>query len=63
MYAAHSVATVPACPVQPAQRAWRQEVIAAKPELREGELAKLADYAAAVAAALRQRGASEPQAT
>ncbi len=41
----------------------RQEVIAANPELRERELAKLADFAAAVADALRQRGVSEPQAT
>lgn len=41
----------------------RQAVIAANPELRERELAKLADYAAAVAAALRQRGVTEPQAT
>lgn len=41
----------------------RQAVIAANPELRERELAKLADYAAAVAAALRQRGATELQAT
>jgi stage V sporulation protein SpoVS len=41
----------------------RQAVIAANPELRERELAKLADYAGAVAAALRQRGVSEPQAT
>ncbi len=41
----------------------RQAVIADNPELRERELAKLADYAAAVAAALRQRGVSEPQAT
>ncbi len=41
----------------------RQAVIAANPELRERELAKLADYAAAVAAALRQRGVREPQAT
>ncbi len=41
----------------------RQAVIAANPELRERELAKLADYAAAVAATLRQRGAREPQAT
>ena len=41
----------------------RQAVIAANPELRERELAKLDDYAAAVAAALRQRGVSEPQAT
>jgi AcrR family transcriptional regulator len=40
----------------------RQAVIAANPELRERELAKLADYAAAVAAALRQRGVTEPQA-
>jgi len=38
-------------------------VIAANPELRERELSKLADYAAAVAAALRQRGAGEMQAT
>jgi AcrR family transcriptional regulator len=41
----------------------RQAVIAANPELRERELTKLADYAAAVAAALRQRGVTEPQAT
>ncbi len=41
----------------------RQAVIAANPELRERELAKLADYAIAVAAALCQRGATEPQAT
>jgi AcrR family transcriptional regulator len=41
----------------------RQAVIAANPELRERELAKLADYAAVVAAALRDRGVSEPQAT
>jgi AcrR family transcriptional regulator len=41
----------------------RQAVIAANPELRERELAKLADYAAAVADALRQRGTREPQAT
>jgi AcrR family transcriptional regulator len=40
----------------------RQAVIAANPELRERELAKLADYSAAVAAALRERGASERQA-
>jgi AcrR family transcriptional regulator len=41
----------------------RQAVIAANPELRERELAKLADYATAIAAALRQRGVSERQAT
>jgi AcrR family transcriptional regulator len=41
----------------------RQAVIAANPDLRERELTKLADYAAAVAAALRQRGVTEPQAT
>jgi AcrR family transcriptional regulator len=41
----------------------RQAVIAANPELRERELTKLADYAAAVAVALRQRGVSELQAT
>jgi AcrR family transcriptional regulator len=41
----------------------RQAVIAANPELRERELAKLADYAAAIATALRQRGVTEPQAT
>ena len=34
----------------------RQAVIAANPELRERELAKLADYAAAVAEALHHRG-------
>jgi AcrR family transcriptional regulator len=43
--------------------AQRQAVISANPELRERELAKLADYAAAVAATLRQRGVNEPQAT
>src|SRR5580658_1975124 len=43
--------------------AQRQAVIAANPELRERELAKLADYAEAVAAALRQRGVTEPHAT
>ncbi len=41
----------------------RQTVIVANPELRERELAKLAAYAAAVAAALRQRGVSDLQAT
>ena len=41
----------------------RQAVIAATPELRERELAKLADYATAVAATLRERGVGEPQAT
>jgi AcrR family transcriptional regulator len=42
--------------------AQRQGVILANPELRERELAKLADYAAAVAATLRERGLSESQA-
>ena len=41
----------------------RQSVIAANPELRERELAKLADYSAAAAAALRRRAVPEPQAT
>jgi AcrR family transcriptional regulator len=41
----------------------RQAVLAANPELRERELAKLADYAAAIADTLRQRGVGEPQAT
>jgi AcrR family transcriptional regulator len=41
----------------------RYGVIAANPELRERELAKVADYAASVAIALRGRGVSEPQAT
>ncbi len=41
----------------------RQGVIAANPELRERERTKLADYATAVADALRERGVSEPQAT
>jgi AcrR family transcriptional regulator len=41
----------------------RQSVIAANPELRERELTKLADYSAAIAGALRQRGVGEPQAT
>jgi AcrR family transcriptional regulator len=40
----------------------RQAVIIANPELRERELAKLADYATTVADALRERGASETQA-
>jgi AcrR family transcriptional regulator len=41
----------------------RQAVIAANPELLERELAKLADYAATVAAALRRRGVTELPAT
>ncbi len=41
----------------------RNEVIAASPELRERERAKLADYAASVAAVLVERGASELQST
>jgi AcrR family transcriptional regulator len=41
----------------------RQAVIEANPELRERERTKLGDYAAAIAAALRARGVSEPQAT
>jgi AcrR family transcriptional regulator len=43
--------------------AQRHAVIAANPELMERELAKGADYAAAAAAALHQRGVGEPQAT
>ena len=43
--------------------AQRLAVIAANPELRERELAKLADYAAAVSAALRDRGVRDAQAT
>lgn len=43
--------------------AQRQAVIAANPELRERELAKLADSATAVATTLRARGVGEPQAT
>ncbi|MGH9018094.1 MAG: TetR family transcriptional regulator [Acidimicrobiales bacterium] len=43
--------------------ATRFAVIAANPELRERELAKLADYARAVAGALRERGVAEPQAS
>jgi AcrR family transcriptional regulator len=43
--------------------AQRQAVIAANPELRERELAKVADYAKAVAATLRERGVGDPQAT
>jgi len=43
--------------------AQRHAVIAANPELRERELAKVAYYAAAVAATLGQRGVGEPQAT
>ena len=41
----------------------RHAVMAANVELRERELAKLADYAAAVAATLRERGVGEPHAT
>lgn len=41
----------------------RQSVIAANPELRERERGKLADYATAVAEALRARGVGEPHAT
>jgi AcrR family transcriptional regulator len=40
----------------------RQLVIAGNPELRERELAKLADYAAAVALVLQERGVSDRQA-
>ncbi|MFZ0665754.1 MAG: TetR family transcriptional regulator [Acidimicrobiales bacterium] len=40
----------------------RYDVIMANPELYERELAKLADYAVAIADALRQRGVKEPQA-
>jgi AcrR family transcriptional regulator len=41
----------------------RLSVLMANPELRERELSKLADYASAIAATLRQRGVKEPQAT
>ena len=41
----------------------RQAVIAANPELRERDLSKMADYASSVAAALRQRGVTDVQAT
>ncbi len=41
----------------------RHAVITANPELRERELAKLADYAVAVAVALHHRGVGEPQAS
>lgn len=43
--------------------AQRQAVVAANPELRERELAKLADYATAVADVLVQRGVGVLQAT
>jgi AcrR family transcriptional regulator len=43
--------------------AQRHAVIVANPELSERELSKLADYSAAVATALRERGVGEPQAT
>jgi AcrR family transcriptional regulator len=43
--------------------AQRHAVIAANPELTERELAKGADYSAAVASTLRERGVGEPQAT
>jgi AcrR family transcriptional regulator len=41
----------------------RQAVIAANPELQERELVKLASVAAALAAALRERGVEEPRAS
>ena len=41
----------------------RQAIIAANPELQERELIKLSGYAAAGAAALRERGVAEPGAT
>jgi hypothetical protein len=41
----------------------RHSVIAANPELRERELAKLADYAASVAKAVHDRGVVEPHAS
>ena len=41
----------------------RQEVMAANPGLRERELSKLADYAAAVTATLEERGATRTEAT
>ncbi len=41
----------------------RQTIIAANAELRERELIKLASLAAAIAAALRRRGVSEPAAS
>jgi AcrR family transcriptional regulator len=41
----------------------RQAVIAANPELRERELAKLAHYATAITTALRERGVGEQPAT
>jgi len=41
----------------------RQAVIAANPELRERELAKLADYAAAITQVLHERDVEEPAAT
>jgi AcrR family transcriptional regulator len=41
----------------------RQAVLAANPELQERELIKLAMFAAALAAALRGRGVSEPAAS
>ena len=41
----------------------RQAVIAANPELQERELVKLAGIAAALGAALRERGTGEPAAS
>jgi AcrR family transcriptional regulator len=41
----------------------RQRVIAGNPELQERELVKLATIAAALAAALRERGVPEPEAS
>src|SRR5579863_3669862 len=41
----------------------RQRIILANPELRERELSKLADVAAAIAAAQRGRGVEEPTAS
>jgi AcrR family transcriptional regulator len=48
------------------RRAWSQErgrVIAANPGLQERELIKLANMGTAIAAALRERGVSEPSAS
>jgi len=43
--------------------AMRQRIILANPELRERELSKMADVAAAIAAAQRGRGVEEPTAS
>jgi hypothetical protein len=45
------------------QRRWRDAVVSANPELLERQLAKLAEFAAAMAGALNDRGIPKPTAS